>query len=763
MSKRKILLADHIGLEEHLDDGRGDAVLTTSGGLYALFSVAGVYPDTADAIDINHWFDQVHSAYQSIYHDTIQLTSYLCRGEAAPLSSRLHSTSFGQELENDYLANLTRRTLYENELYLGIQVHSPNAVRRSVSQFIGEVPTDPVADLRDRYTQLSDICSLLQTLLSRFGLRRLGVSPEGRDEIAEALLYATLGIRCRIEATTGRMADAMFTEELDFRPRRCFEIDGSGALQYGVMFAIKEHPTRTWPGRFNTFASAAYRCTVAQSFRCMSMPSSMDLINRKQNKNLLARDRARTQTAELDHAADKVQGGELFMGTHSMVVLGFADRIRATDMVANAIWKDLGATGIKPIRLTKTLQAGWLSMLPDGEEWQPRPMPISSVNYVAYSPFYNFPRGTREGHLGTPLTTFRTAGGTPYPFYLPIFDPNNTENSNILVTGASGSGKTTSVGFLIAMTASRARIIALEHKRGWRRLTQRLGGHHTELGAGAPNFAPFKGLDVTPVNIDFLIRLWRGCIGGKMTQEEDRRAALWINTVWPKLPRDQRTVGEFRSIFDDNPEGAGRRLEPWIWGSELGWVLDAPEDNVRLDLPMTTFDTTNLLDNQRAAGPSLAYIFHSISLAADGSPLFIPIDEGHRVRGSDFFVDQVELSGRTIRSKNGALAFVTQSPSDLKDNWGRILIEQSPTQLHFANPRGRKPDYTDILSFTEGEWEAFHELQSGLGMFLLRQGEKSLIAQLPLHGMDKHIPVLSAPEAVLREEDNVIPFQQAAE
>ena len=75
------------------------------------------------------------------------------------------------------------------------------------------------------------------------------------------------------------------------------------------------------------------------------------------------------------------------------------------------------------------------------------------------------------------------------------------------------------------MTAGRARIVALDHKRGWNLLIIGMGGDYAVLGAGEPHFAPLKALDASARNMEFLTMLMRGCIGGTMTEEEGRRLA----------------------------------------------------------------------------------------------------------------------------------------------------------------------------------------------------------------------------------------------
>jgi type IV secretion system protein VirB4 len=738
------LLGDKIPLVDHIAD---DIVLTRSNGVLAMLAVDGVFPDTADETDIAAWFHRLHNALKNIAAEDVELTVYHCRGEADPsgFEEGLHRTTFARELDAAYRDSLFRGFLYSNRLFLAVQLHPPNAATQGVARFLADAGTDPRAGIDDRKNRLTEICDLLQAQLSKFGLRRLSYVRRGPvifDEIAEAIVFAMTGTWRPIGATTGRMGNAMFSEALRFR-RKHVEIHGAGAPAYAAMYAFKEYPATTWPGMFHGLAVAPYRCTLMQSFRFLSNAAGMGAVGRKQNKMLAAGDKALSQSEALTEAADELMSRKWVLGDHSLVLIAFADSPRAIAEVGNAAWRDLAACGLVATRMAHALQAAYLSMLPGGAFWRPRPGFVKSSNFVAFAPLYNWPAGEPRGHWpGPPIAIFRTLAGTPYRFHWQVGDVGNT-----LITGATGSGKTTLAAFLIAMTAGRARVVALDHKRGWDLLVHRLGGDYAVLGAGEPHFAPLKALEATPRNIEFLSELIRGCIGGNMTEEEGRRLTIGLSTIM-ELPPEHRGFGELRAFFDNEPEGAGARLDKWCHGRELGWVIDAPVDTVRFG-QLNGLDTTALLENARARGPALAYLYHRISLLLDGTPLLIPCDEGWRALIDPTFRGIIEKQLRTIRSRNGAVVFITQSPRDIIDSGiVNILVEQCPSQFHLANPRGSRADYVDGLKLTSGQFEALCGLPGGEGLFLLVQGEKSVIAQLPMRGLDEYIRVLSA-----REED----------
>lgn len=746
------LIGDRVPLVDHIAD---DVVLTKGNGVMAMFAADGVYPDTADERDVARWFDQLHNTWRNIAGEDIELNFYQCRGEMdrSLYEDGLHTSDFACQLGDAYRENLFRGTLWHNALYFTIQIHGPKMAAKTASNFVAEAGTDPRAEINARKDRLNDLCDLLQVHLKDFGLRRLGYVTRGRglfDEIAEAIVFAMTGIYRQIGATTGRMGHAMFSETIRFRRKRV-EFHGAGETKYAQMYGFQEYPLQTWPGMFHSLAMAPYRNTLHQSWRFLSNADAMSKVTRKQNTMLMANDKAASQIEELGRAADDLLGRKYVLGNHSLVLIAFADGAKAMNEVGNAAWRDLAACGLVATRMTKALQASFLSMLPGAESWRPRPGFVKSRNLVGFFPFYNWPTGRAHAHWpGPPIAIFRTVAGTLFRFHWHVEDLGNT-----LVTGLPGGGKTLAIGFLQAMTAGRARIVALDHKQGWRFLIQRLGGIYAVLGAGRPSLAPLKALDAKPHNIDFLTTLIRGCIGGQMTEEEGRRLSVALHTVM-RLSPELRNMGEIRAFFDGNPEGAGARLEKWCWGNELGWVIDAPVNTVNMS-DLMGLDTTELLKNPRARGPAMSVLFHYIDLMLDGSPILIPIDEGWRALEDEVFRPAIAEKIRIIRSKGGVIVFITQSPGDIvKAGIADVLIDMCPTQMHFSNPRASKADFVDGLKMTEGQWEAFRPIQPGQGLFLLVQGNQSVVLQLPLqYGMDDYIGVLSAREVDLKRADRI--------
>jgi type IV secretion system protein VirB4 len=682
------LVGSYLPICGHASDG---AWLLDDGSVFAMLEVQGVPWDTCALPDVLARKDRLNHTYKQIASDAIIVTVYQTRGLAPETIYPGNSfpSAFAVSLDAAYQARLFDQMLYENRTFLGVQVRP----ERYAGEFIG----DQIAIRRktveqasaDRLQRLEDVVALLLAELKPYRPRRLGLRLKGSavfSEMAEALVLAMTGIWRPIGLTTGRLGEALFSEQIVI-DREFIKYVLPGRVWYGAMFGMKHFPAWTYPGMYAPLLASSYLSTICQSFRFIPTNTAQDIMRRKRSRMLLAEDPAEAQAEALREAANGLGSADYVLGDYAFSLLTFAATPKALTDVATAAWADLADSGMVVAREMLGLEAAFFAMVPGNTRLRPRPGYVTSANFAAMAPLHAWPIGLERGHWGAPIAIFRSRAGTPIRFHLHVEDVGN-----VLVTGETGSGKSLTTGFLIAMTSGRARVIALDHKRGWELLIRSMQGEYAVLGDGVPSFAPLKALDPTPKNLAFLSDLLRGCIqsggGPELTPEEDRRLALGLRTVMAMPPED-RWLEEVRSFLGIGPNGAGARLEKWCWGNELGWVIDAPRDAISIDRRLHGFDTTALLDSPRARGPALLYLFHRIEMELDGTPLLIPTDEGWRALLDATFRPMIEKRLRTIRSYNGAFVFITQSPRDIADSGiANVLVEQCPTQIHMPKPAG---------------------------------------------------------------------------
>lgn len=727
-------------------------IVNSDRSLLAMIRLRGIPWQTYDSDELARQEERLNLTFCQIAHESITLSVYQHR-RAAPADIYPVSTlrsGFAADLSLRYKAHLLDGRLYENSLFLIVQVSPPTLFEsKHKAQRIkrGAVENDEA-----RLARLEATVALLMTELAAYHPRRLGTRIDNKllfSEIAEAVHMLLTGVWMPKGITTGRLCDDLFDSHVHFG-WDVIQFLMPGDERFAMMFGIQRPPASTHPLILSRLLSCSYEHTTRHTFRFLPTTKTLSGIWWKQFFQGKVGDPGGDQSGSLADLKRELADGRLVMGSYSGGVLVFAPTARSLRDISSITWNDLAVSGAKITREALALKPAFLSMIPGNTYLSPRPFNITSYNLTSLAPMHGFLTGPERSHWGGPIALFRTPAGTPAFFHWQV---GNSGIGNTLITGDSGSGKTTTVAFLLTLTSGRAKIIALDHKRGWDFLIRALRGRYTVLGSGLPSFAPLKALEPTERNLAFLFELLRGCIGGQMAADEEARLSLALSIVMAHPPED-RSLDEIRQFLGVDREGAGARLEKWCRGRELGWVLDAERDAISLEEPLCGLDTTALLENDRAKGPALSYLFYRINLELDGRPTLIAIDEGWKALSDPTFGTMIGAQIRTIRSKNGVFAFITQGAEDItKSGLSSVLVQQCPTQIHLPSPRATEKDYIDGLKRTPGEFAALKELHEGSGMFLLCQGKESSVVQLSLQGMDDIIAILSARESAITAFD----------
>ena len=115
---------------------------------------------------------------------------------------------------------------------------------------------------------------------------------------------------------------------------------------------------------------------------------------------------------------------------------------------------------------------------------------------------------------------------------------------------------------------------------------------------------------------------------------------------------------------------------------------------------------TKVLDDDDIRTAALGYIFHRIEGMMDGNPMMLFIDEGWKILTDDKFAGFLNDKLKTIRKLNGVVGFGTQSAKDIVASpMGHTLLEQTPTNIFFPNPKADFESYVTGFKLSEREFE----------------------------------------------------------
>lgn len=389
-----------------------------------------------------------------------------------------------------------------------------------------------------------------------------------------------------------------------------------------------------------------------------------------------------------------------------------ADDVAQAFVTANVVvWDDDARAAADKLRLvektiqgrdftviTETLNAveAWLGSLPGHVYANVRQPPVSTVNLAHMMPLSAVWAGpARDDHLdAAPLFQARTAGSTPFRFCLHVGDVGHA-----LIVGPTGAGKSVLLA-LLALSFRRyrnAQIFAFDFGGSIRAATLAMGGHYHDLGGAAPpSLQPLARIDEVTERtwaVDWLaVVLARE--GASLTP--DNRDRLWSALgALAATPVDQRTISGLIALLQD---GALKlALRPYAIGGAAGRLLDGEHETLS-SASVETFETEGLVGSPGAAAV-LAYLFHRIESRLDGRPTLVIIDEGWLALDDPQFAGQLREWLKTLRKKNAAVVFATQSLADIKDSpIAPAIIESCPTRLFLPNARALESQIAEIYA-----------------------------------------------------------------
>ncbi|SNS99248.1 type IV secretion system protein VirB4 [Sphingomonas laterariae] len=372
---------------------------------------------------------------------------------------------------------------------------------------------------------------------------------------------------------------------------------------------------------------------------------------------------------------------------------GVTDKLRATERIINGL-------GFTTVRESVNAVEAWLSSLPGQAYANVRQPLVHSLNLAHLMPLSAVWAGpANNAHLaGPPLFQAITGGSTPFRFSTHAGDVGH-----MLIAGPTGAGKSVLLAF-IAFQFRRyphARIFIFD--KGWsaRAAVLAMGGRHYPLGASdhgdgtsALAFQPLRHIDEEDE------RVWAMTWITSLIEHEtilvtpDIKESLWSAlTSLATAPVEQRTLTGLSLLLQSAPLRSA--LASYTLAGPYGHLLDAAEDGLEIGT-LECFETEALMQRPAIVAPVLTYLFHRLEKQFDGSPTLLILDEAWLFLDQPLFAARIREWLKTLRKKNVAVIFATQSLADICEN--RIapaIIESCPQRILLPNPRADEPQSRD--------------------------------------------------------------------
>ena len=337
----------------------------------------------------------------------------------------------------------------------------------------------------------------------------------------------------------------------------------------------------------------------------------------------------------------------------------------------------------------------WLGSLPGNPYANVRQPIVHTLNLIHLMPVSAVWAGPEANHhlRAPPLMLTQTRGSTPFRLDLFVDDVGHT-----LIVGPTGSGKSVLLATL-ALQFRRfigAQVVLFDKGRSARAAALAMDGTALDLALdGDLAFQPLKDID-KPGALAFALDWVLGLLANeKVAVTPDVKDAIW--TALQSLasaPASERTLTGLAVLVQSNK--LSQALHPYTLEGPYGRLLDGAADTLALGDVMH-FEMDGLMQVKPLVLPVLTYLFHRLEARFDGRPTLLVLDEAWVFLDDPLFAARIREWLKTLRKKNVAVVFATQSLADIeRSSIAPALLESCPTRIFLPNDRAIEPQAATV-------------------------------------------------------------------
>ena len=762
VAAREASVSRHIPYLRHVD---GQTIKTKDGQFLSCLKIEGYCFQTADQSEINQRLSGRNTTLKALNDSRFAVYSHIIRRQISASVGGTFENAFAKRIDDEYAQGLRDKRMFVNDLYLSVIrrgfVGRIGMAEKLLGKLRGAVGVSRDEIEREARDELQLAIANIEAELANYGARVLKVVERNGAVYSEPCEFLGTILNAGVAAPMllPRMGlDGYLPRMRVTFGRKALEWRGASEDQtrFGAVLSVREYPAYSGPGMLDGLLKIPGEFVVAQSFAIQDRAPVLAAMARVE-RQIGASDEAGTEVERaIGEARDEMVTGRTVLGKDQLTVVPIGRTIRDMERGVQDVTKELQNLGMTVVREEVNAEPAFWAQLPGNFPYIAREAMISSRNFMGFVSLHNFAAGKLEDNRwGPAISLLQTTSMTPY-----FFNFHRRQVGNFTIVGPTGSGKTVALAFLMsqAMRVSPApRCAFFDKDRGADVFIRAMGGRYEALVPGEPTgFNPLQVPD-TASDRDFVKNLLRFLVkprgGGALGPEQEKIIENAVEQIF-KIPLAERRFADVGNLLRGREraghEDLASRFDVWL--NSRGWLFNNEVDQWDAGNGIFGFDLTKILDDDEIRTAALGYMFHRVEGLMDGSPMMLFIDEGWKILNDETFSDFLMDKLKTIRKLNGIVGFGTQSAKDIvASRMAHTLLEQTPTNLFFPNPKADDESYLNGFKLSHRELEWVRETSPESRQFLVKHDLDSVIARLDLSHMPKVIKILSgSPEAAAR-------------
>ena len=656
-----------------------NSLSTTDGSLIRVYKILGIQTSTMDDKNREKLLDLRTQLFNQIQDPNVYLRFFTVRDFISEKTNYEFDQPVLQKIYDKW--NNQGLKIYTNTYYLVISLKNQTT-----------------------HDKLDQYCNYIESILSAY--KPVLLKNNNVDNIATFFGRILSPVsKPVIKKCDENIANNVTVDNVDFHKNGIIEYISGDKRYYASAISFKMSPDFLDEDFFDSISTIQCEMICMNAFNILKS-NEIEMLMRQHKSTITDKTEESTieQIIEAQSSMDEnITGSQTLVNYYPLFML-FGKSEEELDEHISEFKKICASFGISPVVETFASRVSFFAQIP-GFDIFPRSFKMLSKTAATSIPLSSMPTGIKNSDWGPgPLVIFPTAQGTPYQFQFHVSD-KPAAVGHTLTIGPTGGGKTTLFSFLIAQSLRHEKLKAFffDRNKGAEIFTLAVGGKYITMNNKEKDSTkdmflthlnPLKMPD-TASNRAFL-RRWFSMITNLDDVESQDEIARAVSVNFDYLSdKDKLLKNLYESCFSSTGKMRGE-LKKWIDPLQYGDIFNENSDTLDLNSRLTTFDFTEILQDEILAPAVISYILHRINniTVSGGNPSLIMIDETAPMLENKMFRDNF-ITGLQEGRKNRQAYMVAFQRANILDKLGigDVVRGQAQTVMFFRNPAADISDY----------------------------------------------------------------------
>ena len=656
-----------------------NSLSTTDGSLIRVYKILGIQTSTMDDKNREKLLDLRTQLFNQIQDPNVYLRFFTVRDFISEKTNYEFDQPVLQKIYDKW--NNQGLKIYTNTYYLVISLKNQTT-----------------------HDKLDQYCNYIESILSAY--KPVLLKNNNVDNIATFFGRILSPVsKPVIKKCDENIANNVTVDNVDFHKNGIIEYISGDKRYYASAISFKMSPDFLDEDFFDSVSTIQCEMICMNAFNILKS-NEIEMLMRQHKSTITDKTEESTieQIIEAQSSMDEnITGSQTLVNYYPLFML-FGKSEEELDEHISEFKKICASFGISPVVETFASRVSFFAQIP-GFDIFPRSFKMLSKTAATSIPLSSMPTGIKNSDWGPgPLVIFPTAQGTPYQFQFHVSD-KPAAVGHTLTIGPTGGGKTTLFSFLIAQSLRHEKLKAFffDRNKGAEIFTLAVGGKYITMNNKEKDSTkdmflthlnPLKMPD-TASNRAFL-RRWFSMITNLDDVESQDEIARAVSVNFDYLSdKDKLLKNLYESCFSSTGKMRGE-LKKWIDPLQYGDIFNENSDTLDLNSRLTTFDFTEILQDEILAPAVISYILHRINniTVSGGNPSLIMIDETAPMLENKMFRDNF-ITGLQEGRKNRQAYMVAFQRANILDKLGigDVVRGQAQTVMFFRNPAADISDY----------------------------------------------------------------------